>query len=58
MQNTVFQKLLHGKPKYMWDCFVENKCLYGPLAKNKTGLIDTATDIILIQFQKQKKIGS
>ena len=41
-EHGVFQKLLHGKPKYMWDCFVENKCLYGPfLAKNKTGLIDT-----------------
>ena len=29
-EHGVFQKLLHGKPKYMWDCFVENKCLYLP----------------------------
>ena len=37
-----FLQLLQGKPPYMFDCFVENKCLYGPfLEKNKTGLIDT-----------------
>lgn len=37
-----FLQLLQGKPPYMFDCFVENKCMYGPfLEKNKTGLLDT-----------------
>jgi len=41
-EHGVFLNLLHGQPKYMVDCFVENKCLYGPfISKNKTGLIDT-----------------
>ena len=41
-EHGVFQQLHHGKAKYMWDCFVENKCLYLPfLQKNKWGLLDT-----------------
>ena len=37
-----YLKQLHGKPKNMWDCFVENKRLYGPFReKGKFGLIDT-----------------
>ena len=41
-EHGAFLELYHGKPKYMWDCYIENKCLYGPfLEKNKTGLLDT-----------------
>tara|TARA_R110000744_G_scaffold111958_1_gene210150 strand:- start:528 stop:2390 length:1863 start_codon:yes stop_codon:yes gene_type:complete len=37
-----YLNLLHGKPKYMWDCFVENKRLYFPfIGKDKTGMLDT-----------------
>ena len=37
-----YLKLLHGKPRQMWDCFVENKRLYFPFReKGKFGLIDT-----------------
>lgn len=55
-EHGVFQQLLHGKPKYMWDCFVENKCLYLPfLAKNKTGLIDTCARYNIETISKAQK---
>jgi|TARA_R100001129_G_scaffold84730_1_gene57551 DNA polymerase-1 len=55
-EHGVFQKLLHGKPKYMFDTFVENKCLYGPfLAKNKTGLIDTCNRYNIDTISKAEK---
>lgn len=55
-EHGVFQQLLHGKPKYMWDCFVENKCLYLPfLAKNKTGLIDTCARYNIETISKSQK---
>jgi len=37
-----YLKLLHGKPRQMWDCFVENKRLYFPFReKGKFGLLAT-----------------
>jgi len=55
-EHGVFQQLFHGKPKYMWDCFVENKCLYLPfLAKNKTGLIDTCARYNIETISKAQK---
>jgi len=55
-EHGVFQHLLHGKPKYMWDCFVENKCLYLPfLSKNKTGLIDTCARYNIETISKAQK---
>ena len=40
----------------MFDCFVENKCLYGPfLAKNKTGLIDTCNRYNIPSISKEQK---
>jgi DNA polymerase I-like protein with 3'-5' exonuclease and polymerase domains len=37
-----YLKQLHGKPKQMWDCFVENKRLYFPFReKGKFGMLDT-----------------
>ena len=55
-EHGVFQRLLHGKPKYMWDCMVENKCLYLPfLAKNKTGLIDTCGRYNIETISKDQK---
>ena len=51
-----FLNLLHGQPKNMFDCFVENKCLYGPfLAKNKTGLIDTCNRYNIPTISKEHK---
>ncbi len=51
-----FLNLLHGQPKNMFDCFVENKCLYGPfLAKNKTGLIDTCNRYNIPSISKEQK---
>jgi len=55
-EHGVFQQLHHGKPKYMWDCFVENKCLYLPfLAKNKIGLIDTCGRYNIDTISKEQK---
>ena len=55
-EHGVFLNLLHGQPKNMFDCFVENKCLYGPfLAKNKTGLVDTCSRYNIPSISKEEK---
>ena len=55
-EHGVFLNLLHGQPKNMYDCFVENKCLYGPfLAKNKTGLVDTCSRYNIPSISKEQK---
>ena len=55
-EHGVFLNLLHGQPKYMVDCFVENKCLYGPfISKNKTGLIDTCARYNIDTIGKEQK---
>ena len=55
-EHGVFLNLFHGRPKYMFDCFVENKCLYGPfLTKDKTGLIDTCDRYNIPTISKVEK---
>jgi|TARA_R110001592_G_scaffold150994_1_gene377169 DNA polymerase-1 len=55
-EHGVFLNLLHGQPNNMFDCFVENKCLYGPfLAKNKTGLVDTCSRYNIPSISKEQK---
>jgi len=55
-EHGVFLKLLHGQPKYMVDCFVENLCLYAPfISKNKSGLIDTCDRYNIPSISKEQK---
>ena len=55
-EHGAFLQLYQGKPKYMFDCFVENLCLYGPfLEKKKTGLIDTCARYNIQTISEEEK---
>ena len=54
-----YLKQLHGKPKNMWDCFVENKRLYGPFReKGKFGFILHSKEQSTLLLKKYWKISA
>jgi|TARA_B100000315_G_C14559463_1_gene579788 DNA polymerase I-like protein with 3'-5' exonuclease and polymerase domains len=51
-----YLNILHGKPRQMWDCFVENKRLYFPFReKGKFGLIDVCEMYGIPCMSKEEK---